>query len=1172
MNRRILTIFIGFIGLVTAGFAQPTFTVEDDITANPGDSIEVDITVADFTDLIGGQFSMNYDSNVLNYRRLKNLNGIIPPPFVLGPPNIDEGDLRFTWNDPGSNPQSLPDGSLLYTLVFDVVGDPCDSSVIEFSNDPIRIEILDKDVEDVGMIQEDGIFKIPGQNCMGGGGGGSGDVEIIASREFGANGTTACVSFSVNNFEDIASFQFSLDYDNTVLSNPSPQNFNLPFLEMSSFTLNPNAGKIITGWFDNNTVGVTVPDGTVIFDICFDIVGSSGQFSDIEFVDEPLKIEFADPDVIVPHSTTDGRVTVSGGGGGNGELVLTASEETSPPGSRVCVDISVENFDDVVGFQFSMNFNPAILANGAAENFNLKGLNAGIINVNSTTGVVTIAWTDPDAVGVSVPDGTVLFQLCFDVIGNNGQSSNVNFSNNPVAIEFFTNDEDIDVITDNGRVTVGQAGSELKVTVGDTVLRKDNEGYTRVTVENFTDVESMQFVIMYDPTKISDWSVSNFGIPYLDENDFSEVPAGSGMIRVIWGDDEALPRSLADGGTLFRFHFTPIGDCDEETEVKIIESLPNVPIEFAGPNGTIPYQLMPGTIRISCSTGMPIVINGLNNILPSCPGVCDGEINITPGGGDGVNYNYSWTLNGQPFGGNTGNLTDLCAGTYRVTITSGGETGMFMYILTDPNPIVINDVEVKDETTACGDGVIEVAGSGGTGMLNYIWSNGERTARITNLTAGTYAVTVADDNDCFEIKIFNLDGPGALALEGDEVNDLTCHESHADCDGSIELTLSGGCEPIEFNWEGPNGSTFTGSSLTDLCAGTYTVTITDGNGSQLSRTYTVRQPTPIEIISTTITPDENGDGGVDPIIGGGVPIGDYGYEWTDTNGNVISNERILVDVVAGVYTLCITDGRGCEACYDILVPSAEIGVSFDAEVVIGGTNVSCFGECDGAVTVVVAGGVPPYSVSWSDGGSGMMRSDLCAQAYIVEVTDANGKVGIGSITLTSPAALEVEAVRLRCVSELGGDGSYEANITGGTGPYQITWCNGTNTLNATNLEAGACNVLVVDANGCQAFEEFNVCTDSGGDVCYEGMKIITPNGDNANEFFEITCIDEYPNQLEIFNRFGQIVYEQRDYDNSWRGLHTNGTDLTEGGYMWVLVVELPNGGQRVYKGVVNILR
>lgn len=1155
MNKRILFSLIGLISLACTAMAQPTFRVEDTM-ANKGDSIEIDVTADDYIDIVGGQFSMNYDSLVLQYRRVKNANPVMQPPFVVGPPDIRKGHLRFSWFDQGNVPQSLPNGTRLYTLVFDVIGDPCDSTDVEFSDVPIQTEIIDGNNEVIELIQDNGVFKVPGQNCEGGG---EGDVELIASKVSGAKGTTVCVEFSVNNFDLIDGFQFSINYDNTILENAVPQNFNLDGLTGGSFNVNQNAGTIGVAWFDNSGVGITVPDGTVLFEVCFDIIGSAGQSSNVEITNNPVEIQFSNPDEILDVVTTDGRVTVSGGGGTGDEVVLTASMERGNPGDRVCVDITADNFVDVAGFQFTMTHNPAVITNPGPQNFNLPDFNAASFNIDTTGGVITVSWNTFE--GITVPDGTVLFQMCYDVVGNIGQMSPVRFVNSPLEIQFFTIDENLDVITNNGKVTVGTGEGDLRLEVKDTTVQIDGEGCVRFVVENFDDIEAFQLTIMYDTSKLdTNWTIRNFALP--DNPSTSEV--NKGMIRMVYFDNGGMARSLPDGATLFEFCFDVKGDCDDETVIKPIDD-PDFPTQFSATNEDLPFELIPGTVTISCQMCDPIGINAINNSNVSCNDLCDGSISIVPRGGDGT-YGYTWTRNGMPFPGNSGTLTDLCAGTYEVTIVSCDLSAKFLYVITEPSAITISQVELVNET--CQDGIIEVLATGGTGTKTYRWSSGQTTSRITGLTAGTYTVTVTDENGCMATRTFELTGPGELLLRDEEVTNLTCNEEHAACDGAIELTVTGGCAPVDINWTGPNGTTFSGSTITGLCAGSYTVTIEDSQGTQITRTFMVRQPPVIEIRSTDIMCANPGmsDGKIDPIIVGGTPIGDYDYVWTDSNGNVISTERVLLNVPAGVYTLCITDGVGCEYCEDIVLCSSEI------EVTIAGNQVSCFGECDATLEVIITGGIAPYEIEWSDGSNELVRENVCAGQYTVTVTDASGISKTESYTVSGPDELVVDVVELSCATMDGQDGSYEVDIEGGNSPYSVTWCNGSTSPNATNLNAGACNVLVVDDNGCQQFVEFRVCGELDPDNCYEGGKIITPNGDNVNEYFVISCVDQYPNTLLIFDRMGQAIYEQRNYDNRWNGFTQSGTEVTDGGYLWVLRVDLPNGTERVFKGVVNVLR
>ena len=90
--------------------------------------------------------------------------------------------------------------------------------------------------------------------------------------------------------------------------------------------------------------------------------------------------------------------------------------------------------------------------------------------------------------------------------------------------------------------------------------------------------------------------------------------------------------------------------------------------------------------------------------------------------------------------------------------------------------------------------------------------------------------------------------------------------------------------------------------------------------------------------------------------------------------------------------------------------------------------------------------------------------------------------------------------------------------------------------------------------------------------CYKGTPIMTPNGDGKNDLFVIACLDNPDNILSIFNRFGELVYSQNNYDNTWAGVSSSGNELPENGYMWVLELNQTGGGVVIQQGTITILR
>ncbi|HHH54478.1 MAG TPA: gliding motility-associated C-terminal domain-containing protein, partial [Bacteroidetes bacterium] len=115
--------------------------------------------------------------------------------------------------------------------------------------------------------------------------------------------------------------------------------------------------------------------------------------------------------------------------------------------------------------------------------------------------------------------------------------------------------------------------------------------------------------------------------------------------------------------------------------------------------------------------------------------------------------------------------------------------------------------------------------------------------------------------------------------------------------------------------------------------------------------------------------------------------------------------------------------------------------------------------------------------------------------------------------------------------------------------------------------------VVTDQNGCsEAAQEIKV-DDCDKSDCYTGSIIMTPNGDEFNEYFLIKCFDDFEsNELHVYDRLGNEVYTQSNYDGTWNGLDNNGNDLIEGSYMWVFIGMDENGNQNVYKGTVTLLR
>ncbi|MEL6866570.1 MAG: gliding motility-associated C-terminal domain-containing protein, partial [Bacteroidota bacterium] len=233
----------------------------------------------------------------------------------------------------------------------------------------------------------------------------------------------------------------------------------------------------------------------------------------------------------------------------------------------------------------------------------------------------------------------------------------------------------------------------------------------------------------------------------------------------------------------------------------------------------------------------------------------------------------------------------------------------------------------------------------------------------------------------------------------------------------------------------------------------------------------------------------------------------------------------------------------------------------------------CESDCNGTIEIdIIEGGTAPYSFFWSDGSIGQAIGGLCAGEYTVTVTDFEGLTEeFGPYVIEEPTPIELSFL-------IPGNGTASMTITGGTTPYDIKWnTENSDTTSAVSVsEEGVYAVIVTDANGCTAFNNdvFITIADGNpeGGICSDVRAVITPNDDGQNDEFIIRCSENVVEELRIFNRYGQLVFESDAYDDSWMGTNDRNSDLPEGGYFYVLEYVNAAGQRLQEKGHITIIR
>lgn len=461
---------------------------------------------------------------------------------------------------------------------------------------------------------------------------------------------------------------------------------------------------------------------------------------------------------------------------------------------------------------------------------------------------------------------------------------------------------------------------------------------------------------------------------------------------------------------------------------------------------------------------------GLTTTPETCAGPCTGTATVSPTGGTG-NISVSW--NPPPGGGQgTNTATGLCAGTtYSVTLADdSGCDSTFTFTIAPFADIVPNSSSTAVSCFGVCDGTATVGPTGGVGPYGYVWSpqpgGGQNTPQATGLCAGIAAVTITDVNGCSVDVDILIDGPLAIA-DNAVVDDIACAGS---CDGSITLSVTGGVAPYTYSWTPapPNGQGL--PVATSLCAGSYSVLVTDAAGCTATFTYDIIEPLPLSLtVSTTQSECQLCIGAASLIISGGTAP--FGIEWLAPGGAVIGTDPDIADLCAGIYSVRVTDANGCIAQHVVPISDSD---GEDLTTVDGLT--SCPNTCDGSVSVNFICSDPPCIIAWSDalgndlGQSGNVLSSLCPGDYLVSVTNASGCLSIdtASVTAPTPTTLLVSSVPVSCAGQC--NGSATVGVSGGIPPYAFTWSpapgGGQGTPQATGLCAGIYDVLISDGGGC----------------------------------------------------------------------------------------------------------
>ncbi len=881
-------------------------------------------------------------------------------------------------------------------------------------------------------------------------------AEFTLENVTAGTGSSFCMEVTAENLTDVFAIQFSINWDPALLEFTGVNSLNSLVSGANINTTGSSSGITTFSFFGGP---ITVPNNEVFFELCFDVLGTNGGSTDVEFTGNPTSIEVAtltNPNIGL--TTQGGQVTFPT------PLIFSMPDTIQAPGAAFCLPVAVENFNNLDGFQCAISWDPAVVQFDFVTNFNLSDLNAS--NFGTTPagdGLIVFSWNDEDAIanaGVTVVDGTVIFEICFTVVGNVNDNTTVVFSGSDdpfvqVEVIEFGNPNNLGLTSLGGEINIQQ-----------TIFVTNNT----ITQPNCNDANGGGINIA--------------------------VAGGTGPYTYIWSDTNNSTTQDVNGLGVGTYTVTIT---DSNTPPNQFEST-----FVVGGNFTPPVADAGGLDTISCTEPTTVL---------------DGTASAS-----GTDIIYNWTHNNNTatiIGGDTNTPTVNAVGVYELLVTdiSSGCTAIDQAVVN--GDIVPPLVDAGDtDTLNCITTQLQLTGTvTPASTYTYQWTtiggdidSGDDSLTPEILQAGTYILLVNETaTGCTAtdtvIIASNMDTPTA---DAGMTMSISCGDSTVVLDGS-NSTMG---NDVAYQWLGigivadGNENTLTPTVET---TGTYTLVVTNSNSQCTAESTVVVNDdfsTPVAMVSD-FNPDITCTVQAVPLNGAGSSTGpNFEYEWTTVDGNVAFNPTTLNPVVdaGGEYILIVTDiNNGCTATdttvivEDANIPIADSGPDRTLDCNTFTTQLDGSGSSLGSEFQYLW--IAPTPGSFITDSTGIAPVVNAGGDYVLEVTDTIS--GCISISVVNVMVDTILPTIIALVPDMITCSQPEVILEGGLISIQgnndlsFSW----NTQNGSISGATAFGDLIVDGVGeyCLKVEnQSNGCLDS---LCIEVLEnIVAPNADAGIDF------------------------------------------------------------------------
>ena len=552
-------------------------------------------------------------------------------------------------------------------------------------------------------------------------------------------------------------------------------------------------------------------------------------------------------------------------------------------GDTIAISVEVEHFIDIVGFQFSINWDPTVAEFINTGDYTLDGFSETNFSTNAIAGELSTSWFDNQVIGQNLPNGNSLFTLYFNLLSACDNSSMVSFTDSPLAREVIHIESGI-----ANALSANWYDGQIEVLCP---LSMSGMSITHASCEGIADGAISLNVSGGQAPYSYVWSNGSL------VEDIESLTAGDYNLIVFDANQNTI---VSETFTIFELYAAPI--VEVETSVSACgQDNGSISIETFG-SGDISYQwahdanlsssflenLAAGEYMVTisdintCAIEKVITIEEISPTLEEvslinddCAGIFNTATAVISGGMPP--YDFMWstgetdaTVSNLPFGENAVSITDANGCMVSETI-----------LITPSVPMDFSYVETAVSCPGSNDGTIDLILEGGVAPYTFEWSTGDTSEDLFDLSAGTYNVIVTDANGCAAGTSIEVDAPASMNLT------FSITPANNGNNGTARVYPQGGTPPYQITW----GTGETSYNIDELGLGEYEISVTDANGCSIIETIEVGLTATSHIdLSDAITVFPNPTSGVFNIELGKVLSGEYELSIQDTQGKIMHYE------------------------------------------------------------------------------------------------------------------------------------------------------------------------------------------------------------------------------------------------------------------------------------------